>query len=233
MSGKGRISPSAYVSGFTADGWVRVGGIKGWESHKFEVKTEFIDGYPVLVGLRIHPRADVPAENTVIRRRRAESLPVGELARWGSFAQVDYIGDQPTEEELERHPQLRPVEGREFFATLNSDDSPDPLPDAPPRPRGGSDEFSIWVATVVREARRNGMSGWRAVVDAYPPIIDTLGPPAPDDHRHRKRAEHLIEEAMDHRHPDDPRGPCPPGCRRHRGQLERPRPRSIRSDADN
>lgn len=173
--GRRRI-PRGVSSAPDRKGWVRVKGIESWESWTFYVRTELVDGVPRLVGVRIEPNDDAPLADIVISRRRAESLPVAELAFYG----LHDFGTGPTL--MDTH-----------MATAGQRRK---------RPRGGSDEFSEYVADVFRAARAGGESGQKAVADACA---------SPDGRAiSHRRAEDYIREA------------------RERGLLEPAKPRNFK-----
>lgn len=140
MQGRKRQAPTGVATVRPNDPWVEVHNVTGWEAWTFQVRTEIVDGEPKLVGVRIEPREDKPTKATVIDRRQGEKLPTGELALYGLLAH-----DSDRLAMVDR------------FVTFG---------DPPPRPVGGSDEFSAYVADVYRSARAAGGSGQKAVAEA-------------------------------------------------------------------
>jgi len=165
--------------------WVTVGNVRAWDSHVFRVRTELIEGKPRMVGLCIEPRADADIRDAVLSRPRTERLPIGELTAWAAFG-----GPLPTFADV-----LKAVRQEREHGVHREEPGA-----APERPRGGSDEFSQWIADVWLWARERSGSGQRAIArkldldDPQPQRGDT---PAMRARRKAalKRVERYVDEA--------------------------------------
>lgn len=155
-------------------GWVTVGNVPGWPAHTFRVRTERVGGKPRMIGLSIEPRDDADPRDAVLTRELMPDLPLGLLTAWGSLG-----GPVP-----------------DVFAVL-AWVKRERLGAPPERPRGGSDEYSEWIADVYLRAKASGHSGQRAIAKALG-LPDTR--PEPDDtatmRADRKAAQTKVERRI-------------------------------------